>query len=316
MMKNSIKLLYCLAGAAFIMTLHSCNERAKDPEKTIASSENTNDVSDLLALVNEKDSTSVAVMQSTAAINQVYDRLLFLSSKRSTSKSTVRETGSMLKMLDSLNNIVKTGKERLSNIDARLMSLQNKNTLVTQVLPKVKQNIAEINNNVEIQENGIISLKERVGNFKKITERRLVEIARQRAEQAKVANNADDQSVYYIIGTEKELLGKKIVQESGGTNLGIFGKLGVTLTPSKELHQSEFHKFYPQKDNKILLDSLTAKAGKDNKPKHFKVVSAHNEKYIEPVTDSTKTIRSFKISNESKFWKPSPYLIIVVDENE
>ncbi len=298
--------------------LWGCDERtAHAPEKPMSAADSSNDASELLKLISEKDSASIVVLQSSSALNQIYDRLLFLSAKRSASRSVVRETAAMINTLDSLNNIVQGGKARLADIDAKLVALNSKNAIIAQAAPVVRQNIATLKSSFETQETGATILKSNVDNVKKRTERRIAEAVARAREQQKSEEVSGNQDMYYVVGTEKELLDKKIVREAGGANLWIFGKLGVTLQPSKDLPQDEFAKFNPKKSNQLNIDSLLAHAGKKgNKPKHFKVISAHNEKYIESVTDSTKTIRSFKINDENKFWKPSPYLIIVVDENE
>lgn len=303
---------------ALNIMLWGCDERASQmTEKPMTATDNSNDASELLKLMSEKDSTSAVVLQSSSTLNQIYDRLLFLSSKQSSSRAVVRETAAMIIALDSLGGIVQSGKARLANIDAKLSALNSKNTVVAQTAPIIRQNIAILKSGIETQETSANALKGNVENIKKRAEKRIAEAVARAREQKKSDEAGNNQEVYYVVGTEKELLNKNIVREAGGTNLWIFGKLGVTLQPSKEVPQDEFAKFNPKKNNQLSIDSLMASAGKKgNKPKHFKIISAHNEKYIEPILDSTKTIRSFKINDEEKFWKSSPYLIIVVDEDE
>lgn len=308
-----------IAALCIAVGIAGCERAAQAPEKMPAA-DNSGDVRELLSLINEKDSASAAVVQSSAALNQVYDRLLFLASRRTASPAVIKETARMTATLDSLTRIVRTGKEHLKSIDARLAAMQGKNSMVMDALPAVRQNIAGMTSGLDMQEAGVSGLRGDVGDFKKRTERRMAEIARIRAEQLKKGQTGAapaNTDLYYVVGTERELLNRKIVQEAGGADLWIFGKLGVTLQPSKELPQTEFQKFNPKQGNELNLDSVIARPGKgNNKPKHFKVISAHSDKFIEPLTDSTRTIRKFRINDDEKFWKPSPYLIIVVDEDE
>lgn len=313
-----LSIVFIVAG------LTGCDRSGHMPEKAAASTtDNSSDVRDLLTLINEKDSTNAAVVQSTAALNQVYDRLLFLATRRrAPTKATVQETAVMYSTLDSLSSIVRAGKAHLQTIDQRLASMQNKNPMIMSAVPVIRQNITGMQSGMAMQETGVKGLQDDVKDFKKRTEKRLVDMARARALQAKLAQTGaapaqTGQELYYVVGTEKELLNRKIVQEAGGTDLWIFGKLGVTLQPSKELPQNEFIRYTPKQGGEINIDSViaqtTGKSGK--KPKHFKVVSAQNEKFIEPLMDTSQTIRKLKINDEEKFWKPSPYLIIVVDED-
>ncbi len=112
-------------------------------------------------------------------------------------------------------------------------------------------------------------------------------------------------TVYYVLGTKKELMEKGIVQEVGGSRvLGIGWRTGETLVPGAELSPDVFQKLAKDADTEIPLPDPTKK---------YRVVSRQNVNHLATPPDKDGKIQgdALRITNPDAFWANSKYLILV-----
>lgn len=112
-------------------------------------------------------------------------------------------------------------------------------------------------------------------------------------------------TAYFVIGTKQELLERGIVVESGGGRvLFIFGKVGKTLQPARDLPVSEFTPIDYREVREIPLPDPEAE---------YRVVSRQSLEFLaEPAGEKGEVRGSvLRIASPGHFWLPSKFLIIV-----
>jgi uncharacterized coiled-coil protein SlyX len=107
---------------------------------------------------------------------------------------------------------------------------------------------------------------------------------------------------YYVIGTEKELTDKGVIQKEGGTRLLIV-RTGRTLVPSRVLNAEAFTAIDQRETMEIPVPDTTAR---------YRIVSRHSLDAAEvPWREGTVFRGPIKITKPDEFWAPSRFLILV-----
>ncbi len=107
---------------------------------------------------------------------------------------------------------------------------------------------------------------------------------------------------YYVVGTEKELLQKGIIEREGGANL-LFVRLGRSLQPARLLDPSMFTAIDQRDIRDIPLPDSA---------RRYQIVSRQPLDAAQVAERDRATWRgALHIADADKFWGPSRYLIIV-----
>jgi hypothetical protein len=111
-------------------------------------------------------------------------------------------------------------------------------------------------------------------------------------------------TAYYVVGTERELLERGIIVKEGGARvLFIFGKAGQTVRPARDLDPSQFTVINTREVTEIPLPDSTAK---------YVIASRQDLSYLEdPPGDDGRVRGSVRIEVPEQFWMPSRFLIVV-----
>ena len=112
-------------------------------------------------------------------------------------------------------------------------------------------------------------------------------------------------TVYYVLGTKKELMEKGVVAQRGGSRvLGIGWRTGETLVPGYNVGDDIFHRATKAQTVEIALPDPAKK---------YRLVSPQNVNALEtpPQKDGSFKGESIKIKDPAAFWAPSKYLILV-----
>lgn len=110
-------------------------------------------------------------------------------------------------------------------------------------------------------------------------------------------------TVYYTIGTEKELLDRGVVTKEGGARfLGFLWKRGQSLVPARNLQTDEFKAI----DLRTTADIQLPAQGT------YKLVSRQDGQYLSPTPDASGefTGNDLKINDAQNFWQHSRFLIL------
>lgn len=165
----------------------------------------------------------------------------------------------------------------IKDLQARLESQDQKILALEQQLVQTRDSIVHLTNEVA-------ETKQRV-----VEETQAKEAAQQ--ETVKVENQMN--TVYYAIGTKKELQNNNIIESK--------------FLRSTKVMQGDFNEAYFTKGDKRTLNEISTGSKKIKKIYTPKPESSYT---IVENPDKTKTI---KILNPTDFWEVSPYLVVEVD---
>jgi hypothetical protein len=112
---------------------------------------------------------------------------------------------------------------------------------------------------------------------------------------------AREDSVFVVIGNERELSEKGLVRREGGTLL-MFGR-GKTMVPGRTLDPSHFTVLSKARDTQIMLPRAD---------KEYRIVSRQALEYTDLAKPRDAVVRgTLTITDSERFWAPSKFLILV-----
>ena len=118
------------------------------------------------------------------------------------------------------------------------------------------------------------------------------------------AMDVRENRVFYVVGSRRQLLADGVVAEEGGSRGLLIVKLGKTLVPARTLDESRF----TRADRREVLTIPLPRSDRA-----YRIVSRHDVAMIEVAKkekDGSFRGESIRITDPSKFWGPSRYLII------
>jgi hypothetical protein len=200
---------------------------------------------------------------------------------------------------DSILNKIRYINERVAQTEARLRQSRQRVSALTSLSDSLRATMEQTYANYEgllaSQRESLAALTEQVTGLEAEKQQLAAEITTLEDAAAKV---------YYIIGTEEELLERGIIQKEGGSRvLFIFGKRGQTLVPGRDLDPGDFTMIDRRDATEIEFPNPDAV---------YTVVSRHDLAYLENTPDEKGNISgSLRISSPNEFWAASPFLIVV-----
>jgi len=189
---------------------------------------------------------------------------------------------------------------KVNESEARLRSSEEKirglTTLSDSLRTALETTLANYESMVETQKQTIASMTEQ-----------LTQLSAQNAALLDTVNQlaTKTNTVYYVIGTENDLVERGIVQKVGGSRvLFIFGRAGQTLVPNRQLDPSEFLVMNKREVNEITLPDST---------RPYRIASRQDLSALEtPPEPNGKFVgHVIKIADPERFWATSKFLIIV-----
>lgn len=195
---------------------------------------------------------------------------------------------------------------RLNASEARLQRIRNDSAAhattdaqTMQQLREHERSIAELRTTVEQQRAEITLLEQKVDSVVRAN----IVLVSSRDSLIMVTNtmSAREDSVFVVIGTERELTEKGIVRREGGTLL-MFGR-GKTIVPGRTLDPAHFTVLSKSRDKQIMLP----RADKD-----YRIVSRQALEATDLAKPRDAIVRgTLTINDSDRFWAPSKYLILV-----
>jgi peptidoglycan hydrolase CwlO-like protein len=268
----------------------------------------------------EKDSLLNEVLETTKFVNDLNAELAQIKSvgvapvpasekaASGASQDRVAVLGKIKEVIGRLNE----SEAKLDSTSARLKRSSSRNSRLLAQLESAKQTVADLKAAAERQEQEytatieqqkleIASLNSKVDT---------VNAENQQLSAAKVALTDTvsqlttyKNTVYYAVGTKKELMEKGVLAKEGSKFL-FFG--GTHLVPARNLDPASFTRIDKTHD-------LTIQLPHDNK--NYKIISRQSPEYLaaNSVTKDGKVHGSLQIESPEEFWAPSKYLIVVED---
>ncbi len=281
---------YLLTVLPVLILLTSCNqEKLTQLEKEVQKLRQQNEM-----IQRQEQEKNKFVEEYATTLNEVYDNLenirkregLISEYSRNIEKGKKSLKDKMNSDISAIDAYIRASKNKLAALQKRFKSVEMDSKAFEKTIEKLTRQLEE-------KEKFISRLKDQNMVLSK-----KVEIA-QKAMQQKdlIIEEQSEQLVtaYYVIGTDKELEEKHIVEEKGGI-LG-FGK---TIVVSSNLENSYFTSTKIDTMARITIDSPT---------EDIEIVSAHDPESFDLVpVEKDKTL--LEIKDPRSFWKMR-YLVII-----
>jgi hypothetical protein len=294
-----------LIGLAAVASLAACDRSKEELQQRVA---------ELTVLQAQKDSLIQEVMSTTQFVGDLTADLAAVKAlnsgkpvaaeasdvqgqtpaqMRATVRERVRELATRLGQSES----------RLAQSRARVQSLSGSNAQMQGQLAVYDSTISSLRQVLESQKTEIAALSEQVlglqqANVLLAATRDTLTMQRDQLTSTVSTMTVESNKVYYIVGTEDELVNKGVLQKRGG----ILG-LGKTTVPARTLKESDFTEIDRMRDSSIALP----------KPdKGYVIASRQDIQFLEsqPNKDG-ELVGSIKVGSPEQFWATSKFLIIV-----
>jgi predicted nucleic acid-binding Zn-ribbon protein len=269
----------------------------------------------------EKDSLLNEVLETTKFVSDLNTELAKVKSVGVSPVPASEQTasGAAQERVAALGRIKETiarlneAEQKLDQQTQRASRMGRRNERLLAQLESAKQTIADLKSAAERQE----------AEYTAVIDRQKVEIAALTSrvdtmtlvnEQLSATNVAltdtvgqltdYKNTVYYAVGTKKELMERGVVTKEGSKFL-FFG--GTHLVPARDLNPEAFTRADKTHDLTIALP-------RDDK--NYKIISRQSPQYLASSSltqDGKKLHGAIQIESPEEFWAPSKYLIVVED---
>lgn len=193
-----------------------------------------------------------------------------------------------------INDLLEQNKQTISRLKAQMKKSNMKIKHFEEVIAKLQKQIEE-------KDAEIVELKDKLEklNFT-VTElnAKVETVTQESTQKTEVINQQTEEmnSVWYVIGTTKELQAKKIITREGG-----FVGLGKISKLSKEMTDEYFTKIDLRKVTEITIASKSAK-----------ILTNHPQSSYE-LRKNGKIFDKIIIKDAKRFWNLSKYLVLEVE---
>ena len=287
-MKNKMKHIATAAALGVVALLASCVSR-----QVAVEAESRSDSLELV--VSAKDSLINAVFADINAISENLaliksrENLITVASGAENGRRPVEEINNDIAAIDRL---LRENKDKIASLQ-RSAALLRKSNLRIESLEKM---IADMNAQLGEKSAEVDRLRERLAQMGVEVESLSQEVAVRSAEVENLSGEKIElqnqlNTVYYIVGAEKELRDAQIINKQGF--------IGRTLTVGRN---SNFDSF-TMTDSRLLSEVPVGQ-------KKATLVTSHPEGSYELVTDANKVVEKLIITDPVRFWESSKILII------
>ena len=287
-MKNKMKHIATAAALGVVALLASCVSR-----QVAVEAESRSDSLELV--VSAKDSLINAVF---ADINAISENLALIKSRENLITVAGESEGGR-RPVEEIDNDIKAIDRLLRENRAKIESLQRSAAQLRKAnlrIDGLEKMIADMNRQLAEKKAEVEQLRESLGRLgdevKSPTEEvavRSAEVENLSGEKVELQNQLN--TVYYIVGAEKELRDAQIINKQGF--------IGRTLTVGRN---SNFDSF-TMPDSRLLSEVPVGQ-------KKATLVTSHPEGSYELVTDANKVVEKLIITDPVRFWESSKILII------
>lgn len=265
-------------------------------------------VEQMTTVAAAKDSLVRDLAETTRLLSDINTEILKVSTNRKAVEPVVGGEGMatndramVLKRVQDLTARLKGNESRLAASQKRLKQLTAEGDSLKSTLSDLQATIDGLQATLESQKNTIATLEADLTGTKQ-------QVATLSEEKAVLTDTVSavttrENTVYYIIGTRKDLKDKGIITEEGGTRFLIFTRTGEVLKPGANLDASAFTAVDRRSLTEIKLPDPN---------KEYQLVTNQNIAYSNIPLDAKNRFKgSLQISNPERFWGQAKYLILV-----
>lgn len=287
-MKNKMKHIATAAALGVVALLASCVSR-----QVAVEAESRSDSLELV--VSAKDSLINAVFADINAISENLaliksrENLITVAGESEGGRRPVEEIDNDIKAIDRLLRENRAKIESLQRSAARLRKANLRIDGLEKMIADMNRQLAEKKAEVEQLRESLVRMGDEVKSLTEEVAVRSAEVENLSGEKVELQNQLN--TVYYIVGAEKELRDAQIINKQGF--------IGRTLTVGRN---SNFDSF-TMADSRLLSEVLVGQ-------KKATLVTSHPEGSYELVTDANKVVEKLIITDPVRFWESSKILII------
>lgn len=291
-------------AAALIVGTAACGESAEHRQTdSVAAVESEQQRELATRLSAQKDSLMTVVLDADQFIGQVDSSISRVKGLPARSRGTVQAEGvlqeqlearrDMLFKVDALVKRAQVTASQLAESKRREGTLRRENATLRDSLGADQRLIAQLGETIERQLSQISGLQESVGQ--------LTAANAQLGEELRVSL-ASSARVYYVIGSEDELVKKGVIVREGGMNL-LVARPGRTVHPARQLDHTLFTAIDAREVSRITVPDST---------RRYRVVSRHSLDDAEVANRKDASFQGdLRITNANRFWSASRYLIVI-----
>lgn len=287
-MKNKMKHIATAAALGVVALLASCVSRQVAVEV-----ESRSDSLELV--VSAKDSLINAVFADINAISENLaliksrENLITVAGESEGGRRPVEEIDNDIKAIDRLLRENRAKIESLQRSAAQLRKANLRIDGLEKMIADMNRQLAEKKAEVEQLRESLVRMGDEVKSLTEEVAVRSAEVENLSGEKVELQNQLN--TVYYIVGAEKELRDAQIINKQGF--------IGRTLTVGRN---SNFDSF-TMADSRLLSEVSVGQ-------KKATLVTSHPEGSYELVTDANKVVEKLIITDPVRFWESSKILII------
>ena len=287
-MKNKMKHIATAAALGVVALLASCVSR-----QVAVEAESRSDSLELV--VSAKDSLINAVFADINAISENLaliksrENLITVAGESEGGRRPVEEIDNDIKAIDRLLRENRAKIESLQRLAAQLRKANLRIDGLEKMIADMNRQLAEKKAEVEQLRESLVRMGDEVKSLTEEVAVRSAEVENLSGEKVELQNQLN--TVYYIVGAEKELRDAQIINKQGF--------IGRTLTVGRN---SNFDSF-TMTDSRLLSEVPVGQ-------KKATLVTSHPEGSYELVTDANKVVEKLIITDPVRFWESSKILII------
>ena len=287
-MKNKMKHIATAAALGVVALLASCVSR-----QVAVEAESRSDSLELV--VSAKDSLINAVFADINAISENLaliksrENLITVAGESEGGRRPVEEIDNDIKAIDRLLRENRAKIESLQRSAAQLRKANLRIDGLEKMIADMNRQLAEKKAEVEQLRESLVRMGDEVKSLTEEVAVRSAEVENLSGEKVELQNQLN--TVYYIVGAEKELRDAQIINKQGF--------IGRTLTVGRN---SNFDSF-TMTDSRLLSEVPVGQ-------KKATLVTSHPEGSYELVTDANKVVEKLIITDPVRFWETSKILII------
>ena len=287
-MKNKMKHIATAAALGVVALLASCVSR-----QVAVEAESRSDSLELV--VSAKDSLINAVFADINAISENLaliksrENLITVAGESEGGRRPVEEIDNDIKAIDRLLRENRAKIESLQRSAAQLRKANLRIDGLEKMIADMNRQLAEKKAEVEQLRESLVRMGDEVESLSQEVAVRSAEVENLSGEKIELQNQLN--TVYYIVGAEKELRDAQIINKQGF--------IGRTLTVGRN---SNFDSF-TMADSRLLSEVPVGQ-------KKATLVTSHPEGSYELVTDANKVVEKLIITDPVRFWESSKILII------
>ena len=287
-MKNKMKHIATAAALGVVALLASCVSR-----QVAVEAESRSDSLELV--VSAKDSLINAVFADINAISENLaliksrENLITVAGESEGGRRPVEEIDNDIKAIDRLLRENRAKIESLQRSAAQLRKANLRIDGLEKMIADMNRQLAEKMAEAEQLRESLVRMGDEVKSLTEEVAVRSAEVENLSGEKVELQNQLN--TVYYIVGAEKELRDAQIINKQGF--------IGRTLTVGRN---SNFDSF-TMADSRLLSEVPVGQ-------QKATLVTSHPEGSNELVTDANKVVEKLIITDPVRFWESSKILII------